>query len=110
MMSVLQLKVLAEDKLNRCRRIRAMLDNPLVERHTSEELESLIDRSDVDGLRHWIQKKKLLELETTPVVILRRIAKSMGILRYNYLDKEELLNGIRARREQVADSKDDIDS
>lgn len=84
-----------QEKINNLRRLLNMLSKDTFKQHYNPAIDPLIEGCDIKALREWLISCRHLELETMSVVRLRQLAKRYHIPRYNYLDKEELLDALR---------------
>ena len=94
-----------QEKINNLRRLLNMLSKDSFKEYYNESIDPLIERCDIKALKEWLVGCRQKELETMSVQRLRRIARCYHIQRYNYLDKEELLDAIR---KAIRDVEDDV--
>lgn len=94
-MTIQQHIIQTQERINRLRQLLNMLQNPIVTLHYNSTIDPLIENCDIEGLRRWILNQRNSELETMTSVRLRQLAKRNRVPRYNYLDKDELIDALR---------------
>ena len=109
-MTITQHIIQTQERINRLRQLLNMLQSPIVTLHYNSSIDTLIDNCDIESLRRWVLNQRNSELETMTSIRLRQLAKRHRVPRYNYLDKEELIDALRTinfdRLGDICSSKD----